>query len=115
MPNVDDIALSEFSEVQWIDHEELIENLTEIAAVREDPWNEYPEVKPDTTGIEPFRSKRLIVESNRGVDVASYHKYPSGWVFQDTCGDDEGRRGVYDEPYTVYRWMEMPEGKCEKE
>lgn len=92
-----------------------ITNLTEIAAEREDPWNEYPAVKPDTSDVEPYSSKRLIVESNRGVDVASYHQLPRGWVFQDRSGDDEGMYGRHDEPYTVYRWMELPEGKCEKE
>ena len=112
--NIDEIALSEFGEVTFFGDEQ-IENLTEIAVIREDPWNEYPEVKPDTSNVEPYSSKRLIVESNRGVDVASYHQYPSGWVFQDRSGADEGMYGGHDEPYTVYRWMELPEGKCEKE
>lgn len=91
-----------------------ITNLTEIAAEREDPWNEYPAVKPDTSNWTNDAGK-FIVESNRGVDIAFYHCYPSGWVFQDRSGDDEGMYGGHDEPYTVYRWMELPEGKCEKE
>ena len=70
-------------------------------------WKEYPEHKPDTSDIPPFRSKKFIVESNRGVSVATYHEYPRGWVFQDvTTNDDEGMMG-----YEVYRWMEFPNGK----
>ncbi len=114
MSNVDDIALSEFGEVVWKDHEGLFENLTEIAAIREDPWNEYPEVKPDTSNW-TNDAGQFIVESNRGIDVAYYHCAYIDWSFQDRSGDSEGMYGMHDEPYKVYRWMELPEGKCEKE
>ena len=89
-------------------------NLTEIAAEREDPWNEYPAVKPDTSNW-TSDSGQFIVESNRGIDVAYYHCAYIDWSFQDRSGDSEGMYGMHDEPYTVYRWMELPEGKCEKE
>lgn len=88
-------------------------NLTEIAEKFEDPWNEYPEVLPDVSGLGMFEGKKLIVESNRGVDVATYHQKMNGsWCFQTSGGDDEGMIGYGTEPYKVYRWMELPKGKC---
>lgn len=74
-------------------------------------WNEYPAVRPDVSGLGVWDSKKFIVESNRGVDVATYHQLPRGWCFQTAHGDDEGMRGYGKEPYEVYRWMELPEGK----
>ncbi|AGG58245.1 hypothetical protein VPDG_00084 [Vibrio phage henriette 12B8] len=75
-------------------------------------WNEYPAVRPDVRKLDVYEIKKLIVESNRGVDVAIYHMMLNGeWCFQTAHGDDEGMRGYGDEPYEVYRWMELPEGK----